>query len=59
LSLKGGTVGSGLSAGFHLSDMGESGKIRAPKAAHVVDATGKLLIPGLWTCTYIFVAARL
>jgi len=34
--------------GNRISEIGNSGKIRAPKNAQVVNATGKFLIPGLW-----------
>jgi imidazolonepropionase-like amidohydrolase len=34
--------------GDRITEMGASGKIRLPKNAEVVDATGKFLIPGLW-----------
>jgi amidohydrolase family protein len=32
----------------HIAAIGETGKIRVPLDADVVDATGKFLIPGLW-----------
>src|SRR5256714_4891305 len=35
-------------AGNRITALGKSGKIRVPKSAHVIDATGKYLIPGLW-----------
>jgi imidazolonepropionase-like amidohydrolase len=35
-------------SGDRITEMGNSSKIRAPKNAEVVDATGKFLIPGLW-----------
>jgi imidazolonepropionase-like amidohydrolase len=28
--------------------LGKSGRVRTPRAAEVIDATGKFLIPGLW-----------
>src|SRR6266478_4313890 len=31
-----------------IAELGRSGKIRPPKGAQVVDASGKFLIPGLW-----------
>ena len=31
-----------------ISALGQTGKIRIPKGAQIVDATGKFLIPGLW-----------
>ena len=31
-----------------IMDMGKSGKVRVPVGSHMVDATGKFLIPGLW-----------
>src|SRR4029078_3930588 len=31
-----------------ISEMGKSSKVRVPREAQVVDATGKFLIPGLW-----------
>ena len=31
-----------------ISAMGETGKVRVPQDAQVVDATGKFVIPGLW-----------
>ncbi len=31
-----------------ISALGQTGKIRIPKEAQVIDATGKFLIPGLW-----------
>ena len=34
--------------GDRISKIGNSGKIRVPKNAQVVNATGKFLIPGLW-----------
>lgn len=34
--------------GNRISAIGKTGKVRAPKNAQVVDATGKFLIPGLW-----------
>jgi imidazolonepropionase-like amidohydrolase len=34
--------------GNHIAALGKTGIIRAPKNAHVVDAPGKYLIPGLW-----------
>ena len=35
-------------AGNHITDVGRTGKVRIPKDAQVVDASGKFLIPGLW-----------
>ncbi|MGC2194680.1 MAG: amidohydrolase family protein [Terriglobales bacterium] len=34
--------------GDRITAVGPSGKHPAPKGAHIVDATGKFLIPGLW-----------
>lgn len=34
--------------GDRITGLGKTGKVRIPKTAHVVDATGKFLIPGLW-----------
>ncbi|MFL6229946.1 MAG: amidohydrolase family protein [Pyrinomonadaceae bacterium] len=34
--------------GNHITALGKTGKIRVPKKAYSVDATGKYLIPGLW-----------
>ncbi|MGH9913929.1 MAG: amidohydrolase family protein, partial [Pyrinomonadaceae bacterium] len=34
--------------GGRISEIGKTGKVRLPKDAQVVDATGKFLIPGLW-----------
>src|SRR5919199_5457386 len=34
--------------GSRISAMGETGKVRVPQDAQVVDATGKFVIPGLW-----------
>ena len=34
--------------GDRITEIGDSGKIRVPKDAQVVEATGKFLIPGLW-----------
>ncbi len=34
--------------GNHITAVGKTGKVRFPKAAQVVDASGKFLIPGLW-----------
>src|SRR5919198_5044503 len=34
--------------GSRISAMGETGKVRVPQEAQVVDATGKFVIPGLW-----------
>lgn len=34
--------------GNRIAALGKNGKIRAPKNARVIDATGKYLIPGLW-----------
>jgi imidazolonepropionase-like amidohydrolase len=34
--------------GNRIAALGKPGKIRVPKNAHVIDATGKYLIPGLW-----------
>src|SRR6185503_13932947 len=31
-----------------ISEVGKPGKVRVPRGAQVVDATGKFLIPGLW-----------
>ncbi len=35
-------------AGDRIAEIGRSGKVRVPKEAQVVEATGKFLIPGLW-----------
>ena len=35
-------------AGNRISAVGKTGKVRVPKNAQVIDATGKFLIPGLW-----------
>lgn len=35
-------------AGGRITAVGESRRVRVPKTAQVVDATGKFLIPGLW-----------
>src|SRR5215213_5501640 len=35
-------------AGNHIAAVGRTGKVRIPKNAQVVDASGKFLIPGLW-----------
>lgn len=37
-----------LIRGDRIVAMGKSGKVRVPAGSHVVDATGKFLIPGLW-----------
>ena len=34
--------------GNRISALGETGKVRVPQDAQVVDATGKFVIPGLW-----------
>jgi len=34
--------------GNRISAIGETGKVRVPQDAQVVDATGKFVIPGLW-----------
>ncbi len=34
--------------GDRITGLGKSGKVRVPREAQVVDATGKFLIPGLW-----------
>jgi cytosine/adenosine deaminase-related metal-dependent hydrolase len=34
--------------GNRIASVGDSGRIRIPKGAQVVDGTGKFLIPGLW-----------
>jgi imidazolonepropionase-like amidohydrolase len=34
--------------GDRISEIGKSGTIQAPQGAHVVDAKGKFLIPGVW-----------
>lgn len=34
--------------GNHISTIGKTGKVRVPKDAQIIDATGKFLIPGLW-----------
>ncbi len=34
--------------GNRISTVGKTGKVRVPKNAQVIDATGKFLIPGLW-----------
>jgi hypothetical protein len=35
-------------AGGRIAAIGSSRKVKAPKGAQVIDATGKFLIPGLW-----------
>lgn len=35
-------------AGDRIAAVGKSGKVRLPKNAQVIDASGKFLIPGLW-----------
>ena len=34
--------------GNRLTDVGQFGKVRIPKGAQIINATGKFLIPGLW-----------
>lgn len=34
--------------GNRITALGQTGKVRIPKAAEIIDATGKFLIPGLW-----------
>lgn len=34
--------------GNRITDLGQFAKVRIPKGAQVIDATGKFLIPGLW-----------
>ncbi|MGH9752966.1 MAG: amidohydrolase family protein [Blastocatellia bacterium] len=34
--------------GERITEIGKSGKVRIPREAQIVDATGKFLIPGLW-----------
>jgi len=34
--------------GNHIAGIGKTGKVRVPRDAHMIDATGKYLIPGLW-----------
>src|SRR3954462_1112340 len=34
--------------GSQIAALGKTGKVRPPKNARVIDATGKYLIPGLW-----------
>jgi predicted amidohydrolase len=34
--------------GDRITELGPTKKVRVPKDAHVVEATGKFLIPGLW-----------
>lgn len=34
--------------GDRITGLGKTGKVRIPKAAQVIDATGKFIIPGLW-----------
>src|SRR3569832_1338431 len=34
--------------GYRITALGKSGKVRVPKNASVIDATGEYLIPGLW-----------
>src|SRR5882762_5302274 len=31
-----------------ITALGQTGKVRIPKEAQIIDATGKFLIPGLW-----------
>jgi imidazolonepropionase-like amidohydrolase len=35
-------------AGDRITEIGQTGKIKIPKGAQIVDARGKFLIPGLW-----------
>ena len=35
-------------SGNHIVALGKTGKVRIPKDAQIVDATGKFIIPGLW-----------
>jgi hypothetical protein len=35
-------------SGTRIQALGRTGQVRVPRAAHVVDARGKYLIPGLW-----------
>jgi imidazolonepropionase-like amidohydrolase len=34
--------------GNHIAAIGKTGKVKIPKAAEIIDAGGKFLIPGLW-----------
>src|SRR6185436_4019225 len=34
--------------GNRITDLGQSGRVRIPKRAQIINATGKFLIPGLW-----------
>ncbi|MCU1297581.1 MAG: amidohydrolase [Acidobacteriaceae bacterium] len=34
--------------GQHIADLGKSERVKIPRGATIVDATGKFLIPGLW-----------
>ena len=35
-------------AGNRIADVGKTGKVRVPRNAQIIDASGKFLIPGLW-----------
>lgn len=37
-----------IAAGNHIADVGKTGKVRVPRNAQIIDASGKFLIPGLW-----------
>ncbi len=37
-----------LVVGDRIKTIGKAGKVKVPKEAHTMDATGKFLIPGLW-----------
>lgn len=37
-----------MAVGNRIIALGKSGKVRVPREAHVLNATGKFLIPGLW-----------
>ena len=37
-----------IGVGNRIAVIGKTGKVRVPKGAQVIDATGKYLIPGLW-----------
>lgn len=38
--------------GNRITDLGQYGKVRIPRGAQIIDATGKFLLPGLWDMHY-------
>ena len=51
IDVMGGTAKSDMTViitGNQISTIGKTGKVRVPKNAQVIDASGKFLIPGLW-----------